>query len=148
MGKKGIPGVSISYTQLLFQVMIKCINQFIEIIIDFLSKALSLWILNQFIGVGSLLSLFLNKFHQHSSSSFNFELSRLLSQISILSHFSYEFLLIYLTSLYILFWFREDLDHPNLQIPNVLIFHVFRYVHSRAVGRSENPGVPVVIRWA
>ena len=50
MEKKGIPGVSISYTQLLFQVMIKCINQFIEIIIDFLSKALSFRILNQFIG--------------------------------------------------------------------------------------------------
>ena len=49
MEKKRIPGVSISYTQLLFQVIMKYINPLIEIIIDFLSKKDYYRILNQYL---------------------------------------------------------------------------------------------------
>ena len=35
----------------------------------------------------------------------------------------------------------------QLRYEHIIIFHN-NTVHTRAVGSSENPGVPVVIRWA
>ena len=110
-GKKGIPGVSTYFTQLFFQLMIKYTLKPMCII------------------------MLVNQTTEATNNFFSclFCQSRFTRQSKIL--------LIYLTFLYILFWFREDLDHPNLQILNVLIFHVFRYVHSLAPLWFVYPGL-------
>ena len=45
-----------------------------------------------------------------------------------------------------------ELEIVNLnqaqKISNIKVLHSAWFYKNRAVGRSENPGVPVVIRWA